>query len=69
MISRSDLVDEDRLAELIAELAKACGKAPFPVSAPLGEGLEPVLNAIIERLGTERVDDEGAAEPIEWSPL
>jgi GTP-binding protein len=68
-LSRADLVSEERLRDMKAALAEATGAAPFPISAPLGEGIAPVLDAIIRQLGTERVDDQGAAEPIEWSPL
>ena len=46
-LSRSDLVDEKRLAELKRDLAKATGAAPFPISAPIGEGIEALLDAII----------------------
>ena len=69
-LSRSDLVDEERLAELKAELAEAAGTIPHPISAPLGEGVEPLLDAVIRRLGdkAETVDEPSAAERP-WSPL
>ena len=41
------------------------------ISAPTGDGIEPLLDAILERLG-ERETGRGrrpTAEPIEWSPL
>lgn len=69
-LSRSDLVDEERLAEVKAELAEAAGVTPFAISAPLDEGLEPVLDAIIERLGVaEQVREEETAADRPWSPL
>ena len=69
-LSRSDLVTEERLAELKAELEDATGQVPFPISAPLGEGIEPLLDAIIRKLGTEvEAREEEAAEGRPWSPL
>src|SRR5215212_3158433 len=41
-LSRSDLVDQERLEEVRRELAQASGTDPFPLSAPLGEGVEAV---------------------------
>jgi GTPase len=68
-LSRSDLVGEKELAKRVRKLAKAAGKEPFVLSAATGTGIEPVLDAMIARLGNEQVEDEGPAEPIEWSPL
>ena len=69
-ISRADLVDTERLAEISAELEDASGVRPFPISAPLGEGMEPLLDAIIARLGgaVEAEEEEAEAERP-WSPL
>jgi GTP-binding protein len=70
-LSRADLVGEDQLGNVLATLEKATGAPIFPVSAPLGDGIGPVLDAVIERLGqaaTETPPDE--AEPQRpWSPL
>ena len=71
-ISRADLVDDQRLRELQAELAEETGQKVFPISAPLEEGLEPLLNAVIQRLGSkaEDVSEEAAdADGRPWSPL
>ena len=68
-LSRSDMVEPKELAKLAKKLGKAAGKAPFVVSATSSVGVEPLLDAIIESVGTEKVEDEGEAEPIEWSPL
>jgi hypothetical protein len=52
------------------DLKKATGTTPFPVSAPLGEGVDSVLNAVIQRLGAEvEAKEEAAAEDRPWSPL
>ena len=69
-LSRADLVDEERLRELKAEIADVTGTTPFPISAPLGEGLEPLLDAIIQRLGPSDEPLEEVAEGDRpWSPL
>jgi GTP-binding protein len=68
-ISRSDLVDAKALAKVGKALAKASGTTPFVISAATGDGVAGMLDAIVERLGAQRVEDEGEAEPIAWSPL
>ena len=69
-LSRADLVDEERIAEIKREMADASGQTPFPISAPLGEGIEPLLDALIQRLGTvAHVREEAAADDRPWSPL
>ena len=71
-LSRSDLVDAERLNELKVELSEAAGHAAFPISAPLGEGIEALLDAVIQRLGSGHEDArEEAADTGErpWSPL
>jgi GTP-binding protein len=69
-LSRSDLVTEERLHELKRELEDVTGQTPFPISAPLGEGIEPLLDAVIQRLGSAaEVREEAAADERPWSPL
>ena len=72
-LSRADLIDDDRLTELKAELKEATGVTPLPVSAPLGEGVEALLDALIRRLGTvteaKEEEEAAAADDRPWSPL
>ena len=69
-LSRADLVTEERLAELQRDLKAATGTAPFPISAPLGEGIEPLLDALIQRISTqEAAKEEETAGDRPWSPL
>ena len=69
-LSRADLVTEERLAELQRDLKAATGTAPFPISAPLGEGIEPLLDALIQRISTqEAAKEEETAGERPWSPL
>jgi GTPase len=56
--------------KVVKALEKASGAPVFPISAPLEEGLEPLLDAIIERLGTApREPSANEPEPKSWSPL
>jgi GTP-binding protein len=69
-LSRTDLVDEERLTEIKTDLKKATATAPFPISAPLGEGVEALLDRLIETLGAEAELVEKAEEASRpWSPL
>jgi GTP-binding protein len=68
-LNKVDTLDEELTAALVSELSQASGQKVFPLSAAGGTGIEPVLDALLERLTTDYVDDDGPAEPIEWSPL
>ena len=69
-LSRTDLVDENRLNDIKAELREATGIEPMPISAPLGEGVEALLDRLIETLGAEAELVEEAEEASRpWSPL
>ena len=69
-LSRSDLVDDKQMAKVCRAVEKVSGHKPFLISAPLGEGLEPVLDAIIGALsqsGAVAVAEE--QKEGDWSPL
>jgi GTPase len=68
-LNKIDMLDDELTAALAAELAQASGQKVYPLSAAGSIGIEPVLDALLERLSTDYVDDDGPAEPIEWSPL
>jgi GTPase len=68
-LNKIDMLDDELTAALSSELAEASGLKVFPLSAAGGMGIEPLLDALLERLRTDYVDDDGPAEPIEWSPL
>jgi GTPase len=69
-LSRTDLVDAERLKEVELELREATGTEPLPISAPLGEGVEALLDRLIETLGAEAELVEEAEEATRpWSPL
>ena len=69
-LTKSDMLDDKQRTKAVKALEKASGARVFPISAPLEEGLEPLLDAIIEHLGSaareERADD---APERPWSPL
>jgi GTP-binding protein len=69
-LTKSDLLDAKRRAKLLKALEKASGDPVFPISAPLDEGMQPLLDAIIERLGSSaREQKVDAQEERSWSPL
>jgi len=70
-LSKADLVDDKARAKIVKALEKASGARVFPISAPLGEGLDPLLDALIERLGQADSGDphEAATDEGHWSPL
>ena len=69
-LSRSDLVDAKQLAKIGKALEQASGVRPMPISAPIGEGMETLLDTIVERLGDRAVEAAHADKPERsWSPL
>ena len=68
-LNKIDTIDEELIAALSAELAKAGGKKVWAISAAAGIGLEPVIEALLDRLHRQDVADDGPSEMIEWSPL
>jgi GTP-binding protein len=68
-LSRSDLVEGERLGDIAETFQQAAGARPLPLSAPLGDGVEPLLDAIVERLGARSTEEEPALLDRPWSPL
>jgi len=68
-LSRSDLVDSKALARLAKKLAKVAGVEPHVVSAATGDGLEPLLDSVLARLGVEQEAEQAMVHEKEWSPL
>jgi GTP-binding protein len=70
-LTKADLLDDKTRGKVVKALEKAAGSRVFPVSAPLEEGIEPLLDTIIERLGVaaEQEQLETADERPQWSPL
>jgi GTP-binding protein len=68
-LSKADLLEEKPRAKLVKALEKATGARVFSISAPLEEGMEPLLDAIIERLGKPDDATGEFADEGHWSPL
>jgi GTP-binding protein len=67
VLSKSDTIDEELTEALTGELREASGADVLAVSAATGDGVEAVLDAVIEHLGGMARKRE-APEPG-WSPL
>src|SRR4051812_1770022 len=69
-LTKTDLLDDKQRAKLVKALEKETGARVFPISAPLDEGMEPLLDAIIQQLGAAAEEDRlEAADEKGWSPL
>jgi GTP-binding protein len=67
-LSRADLLEPEQLEEVRATLAEELGASPMVISAATGDGLEPLLDTITERLGAPAQEQSQPAEKA-WSPL
>src|SRR4249919_956413 len=68
-LNKIDTLDDELIVALTAELAEASGAKVYPLSAAGEIGIEPVLDALLDRISAEHVEDDGPGEPIEWSPI
>ncbi len=68
-LSRSDLGEPKALARLAKKLAKVAGVEPHVVSAATGDGIEPLLDTILVKLGVEQEAEQAEVHETEWSPL
>ena len=69
-LSRADLADPDALAAAAAAIRGVAGGDPLIISAATGDGIDALLDAIVEKLGEDRRTEqqEGSGERA-WSPL
>jgi GTP-binding protein len=69
-LTKADLLDDKQRSKLIKALQKETRAPIFPISAPLAEGMEPLLDSIITQLGEGAAETAGDAESERpWSPL
>jgi GTP-binding protein len=69
-LSRCDLADSKQLRKAKQSLAKAGAPNPLAISAATGDGVEALLDRIVERLGPEAETIEPEDRPDRaWSPL
>lgn len=65
-LSQVDILDEKARKEKAAALKKAAGKAPLLLSAVTGEGVEAVLRALMEVIGTARAAEAPEKSDDRW---
>jgi GTP-binding protein len=69
-LTKSDLLDQKQRSKTVKALEKTTGAKVFPISAPLEEGLQPLLDTVIERLGAAAEEaKEVSTDERPWSPL
>jgi GTP-binding protein len=69
-LTKADLLDDKKRAKLVKSLERETGARVFPISAPLEEGMEPLLDTVIERLGSPAQEDRlETNDERPWSPL
>jgi GTP-binding protein len=68
-LTKSDLLDDKTRTKLTKSLENEGAARVFPISAPLDEGLEPLLDAVIAQLGRVPEDVGEPAHERSWSPL
>lgn len=70
-LNKVDAIEPDAAKKLITKLKRASKADVLPMSGAGGDGLEAVLDRLLEVIGpaTAPVRDDGKEDPIEWSPL
>jgi GTPase len=69
-LTKADLLDAKQRTKIVKALETESRAKVFPVSAPLDDGMEPLLDIVIERLGdAARETQDGHAAESDWSPL
>ena len=70
-LNKIDMLDDELIAALSAELEEASGAEVIPISGAAGTGVDWALDKLLEAIGDHAkvsADDEGE-DAIEWSPL
>ncbi|MAX00765.1 MAG: hypothetical protein CMN72_14220 [Sphingomonas sp.] len=70
-LNKADLLDEELTEALSAELAEESGAEVLPLSGATGQGVEAVLDRLIDAIEpVSEIDENGDdEEPVEWSPV
>jgi GTP-binding protein len=71
-LNKIDMLDEELIAALSAELEEASGAEVIPLSGAAGTGVDWVLDKLLEAIGPEKAkisDNDGEEQPVEWSPV
>ena len=67
-LNKCDLVDDALALALAAELEAESGAPVFAVSGATGAGVDPILDALIDRIG-RLASAEAGPEDVAWTPL
>ena len=68
-LNKVDTLDAELVEALVAELETESGAPVIPISGATGEGVEKVLDAILQRLGGIAAEEAEEHEEGDWSPL
>jgi len=70
-LNKIDTLDDELIAALSAELEAASGAEVIPISGASGVGVDWVLDKLLEAIPANEspVDDDGAEDSVEWSPV
>lgn len=71
-LNKIDMLDDELIAALSAELAEASGSEVMALSGASGAGVDAILDTLIEAIGPAPdavPDDDEGEDAIKWSPL
>jgi GTP-binding protein len=70
-LNKIDTLDDELISALSAELEQASGAEVIPISGASGVGVDWALDKLLEAIPTNDspVDDDGAEDEVQWSPL
>jgi GTP-binding protein len=71
-LNKIDMLDDELIAALSAELEEASGAEVIAISGAAGIGVDWALDKLLEAIGPDHArvsDDDEGAEEVEWSPV
>jgi GTP-binding protein len=71
-LNKIDMLDDELIAALSAELEEASGAEVIAISGAAGIGVDWALDKLLEAIGPDHArvsDDDEGAEEVEWSPI
>ncbi|OYX49227.1 MAG: GTPase ObgE [Sphingomonas sp. 32-66-10] len=71
-LNKIDMLDDELIAALSAELEDASGAEVIAISGAAGIGVDWALDKLLEAIGPDHArvsDDDDGAEEVEWSPI
>jgi GTP-binding protein len=71
-LNKIDMLDDELIAALSAELEDASGAEVIPISGAAGTGIDWVLDKLLEAIGPKSgkvSDDDEGEDALEWSPV